>query len=421
LIKLFKKLLILSCLQGSLFGSHGFQGSVDPHYSPYVGKDAILSLHESVEVLSEFSQKDLENPPRGLKPSFYRFLDCVLFWDPLCYAETTLQHEVFGHGYRIRSLKDAEVEGYSFNLPPPFGSGSGATSFSTGSKITLGEFQAIGIAGLEAEEILSQEIKKKFIKKGKIPRKLSSLYVIARYSPLNYALVPFEPKQSYQEYIASGHDIEGYLATLTMLYPNQAMSVAALVKNLAWNLLDPMTFYQIAGNFYYIFTGKDMNVPMIPLAKDLSYLPNVSVKLAPYGLETYVENYFLYKDSLVFLYVKAGRFHPGDLYYGMGLEGDNLYGYKQFTIGCRVDAWMQPNFLFNWSLQNVLDSSYPEDPFEVSFQKIPGGSFALVGKYGFFENKISFFADLGYKSKGYLPGYPLGSSPITRVGFSAEF
>lgn len=420
-MKFLKKLLVLSCLQGSLFSGHGFQGSIDPYYSPYVGKDALLSFHESVELLSEFSNKDLENPPKGIKPSFYRFLDCTLFWDPLCYAETVVQHEVFGHGYRIRSLKDAKVEGYSFSLPPPFGKGGGATSFSTGSKITLGEFQAIGIAGLEAEEILSQEIKKKFIKKGKVSRKLSPLYVISRYSPLNYALVPFDRQEQYEDSIASGHDIEGYLATLAMLYPNQAYSVSLLVKQLLWNLLDPMTYYHIAGSFYYIFSGKDMKVPMIPLAQDLSYLPNVSVKLAPYGLETYVENYFLYKESLVYLYVKAGRFHPNELYYGMGFEGENLYHYQSLSLGCRVDAWMQPNFLFNWSLHNVLEGAYPQEPFEVSFEKVPGGSFALVSKYGFFDNKVSVFADLGYKSKGYLPGYSLGASPITRIGLSAEF
>lgn len=420
-MKLLKKLLVLSLLPVVLFSSHGYQGSVDPYYSPFVGKDAILSLHESVEHLSEFSQGSKENPPRGLKPSFYRFVDCALLWDPLCYAETVVQHEVFGHGYRIRSLKDAKVDGYSFSLPPPFGKGGGATSFSMGPNITLGEFQAIGIAGLEAEEILSQEIKKKFIKKGKISRKLSSLYVIARLSPLNYSLVPFEPKDSYEDCIASGHDIEGYLANLALLYPNQAMSVATLTKSLLWNFLDPMTFYHMAGSFYYIFTGKDMTVPMIPLAKDLSYLPNVSVKLAPYGLETYVENFFLYKESLICMYVKAGRFHPGELYYGMGVEGDNLWSYKHFSLGCRADAWVQPNFLFNWSLESVLDGVYPQEPFEVSFRKIPGGSFSLVGKYGFFDNKISFFADVGYKTKGYLPGYSLGSSPITRAGLSAEF
>lgn len=420
-MKFLKKLLALSLLPIGLFSGHSFQGSVDPYYSPFVGKDAILSLHESVQLLSEFSQGSNENPPRGLKPSFYRLLDCALFWDPLCYAETVVQHEVFGHGYRIRSLKDAKVNGYSFDLPPPFGKGGGATYFSIGPEITIGEFQAIGIAGLEAEEILSQDIKKKFIKKGKISRKLSSLYVIARYSPLNYALVPFEPKEYYEDSISSGHDIEGYLATLAVLYPSQAMSVGTMVNSLMWNFLDPMTFYQIAGHFYYIFTGKDMKVPMIPLTKDLSYLPNVSVKLAPYGLETYVENYFLYKESLVSMYVKAGKFHPDDLYYGMGFEGENLWSYKEFSLGCRADVWMQPNFLFNWSFENVLDGVAPQEPFEVSFKKIPGGSFALVGKYGFFENKISFFADVGFKSKGYLPGYPLGSAPITRVGLGGQF
>lgn len=420
-MKFLKKVLAASLVSFHLLGSHQFDATVDPYYSPYVGSDALLSLHESIYLLSEVSTSDKENPPRGLKPSFYRFLDCSLFWDPLCYAQTVVQHEVFGHGYRLRSLKDTRVEGYSFSLPPPFGDGGGATSFSVGSDLTLGEFQVIGIGGIEAEDILSQEIKKRFIKAGRISRKLSSLYAISRYSGLNYALVPFEPKASFEEYIETGHDIEGYLATLAMLYPNQAISVGHLIKSLLWNLLDPMTYYHMAGSVYYILTGKDMKVPMIPLAKDLSYLPNLSVKLAPYGLETYVENYFLYKDSLVYLYVKAGRFNPDGLYYGMGFEGEDLWRYHQFSLGCRADVWLQPNFLFDWTLEQVMEGKEPNESFDISFKQIPGGSFALRGKYGFFEDKISLFADLGYKSSGYLPGYQLTASPVTRIGCSARF
>ena len=416
---LFKKLLFLT-LPLAIFASYDFQASLDMHYSPYVGKDVILSSHESIVLLEGVSKRSQETPERGLKASFYRMMDCALFWDPLCYAGTVLQHEVFGHGYRIRSLKEAKVLQYSFGLPPPFGKGGGATSFATGPNLTLGQFQSIGIGGFEGEDILSREIKKKFIKNRTMSRKLSALYIFTRYSPLSYSFVPWESKESFDQMLLSGNDIENYLATLAILYPNQTLEQSKLSAHLMWNLCDAMTFYHFATGVYYIFTGKDMHVPMIPLGKELSWLPNISVKLAPYGLESYVENFFLYQKSLIYMYVKAGRFQPDQLYFGFGVEGEDLWSYKQLFLGMRLEAWMQPNFLDSSKLEDVLEGRNLTAP-KRSFKKVPGGSVSLVTRYGVFDNKISFFMDIGYKTKGYLPGYALQASPITRVGISGKF
>ncbi len=49
----------------------------------------------------------------------------VLIWYPLSEFEVTLQHEVFGHGYRIRDIGSniVKVQGYEFDPPFPYGDG----------------------------------------------------------------------------------------------------------------------------------------------------------------------------------------------------------------------------------------------------------------------------------------------------------
>lgn len=398
-----------------------YQVSIDPHYSPYMGSDLLLSMHETMMITEDFAASKEQIPKRGLKHSFYRFLDLTLFWEPFNHAERVIQHEVFGHGYRIRSLRHADLIKYSFKLPPPYGDGTGATHFYIKNELKFGEFQAITVAGLEAESIMSKQIKRKIFKKGKISPKLSSLYIMTRYSALMYALVPFPEVSSFQEGLFSGHDIQGFLYGLDAIYPSKTLTHSKVLKKLTLSFFDPLTFYHYGAFWYYLFTGKDMGAPMIKLAKEFYYLPNLTTELAPYGVETYLENYFLFKDSLYYFYLKRGHFQ-GDEYYGMGLDAEKLWSYGPWSIGARIDLWYQNDFLYNWNMEEAIELNMPpKEGFDVYLTKIPGGSFAIASKYQILNSKSSLFADLGLKSKGYLPGYALKATPTWRVGMSAEF
>lgn len=96
----------------------------------------------------------------------------------------------------------ASVTSYHFDAPPPFGHGGGSTAFKMSNQIYLGELQAIAVAGLEAESILSRNLKARFIKQRKINPKLGSLYTASRYSSLIYSFVPFFEEKIYRRYFS---------------------------------------------------------------------------------------------------------------------------------------------------------------------------------------------------------------------------
>jgi hypothetical protein len=435
-MKLFNK-LALSIVSFSLIASESqFNFSIDEHYSPYTGSDALLSTHESLELLDRWISDETEEPKKGLKPSINRWAYLCFFWTPLNYLTTTVQHEVFGHGYRIRTMDVASVTSYHFDAPPPFGHGGGSTAFKMSNQIYLGELQAIAVAGLEAESILSRNLKSRFIKQKKINPKLGSLYTVSRYSSLIYSFVPFFEEKSIEDHLVGSHDIQNYVNLLGYLYPESVVSsedpnTKKLVYSadkmrkststqLLFNFLDPMTFYEIGAYWYYIFTGKMMNIPMIKLKEDLLYLPNVSVQIAPYGLEYYLENFLLHKDSLTYFYLKGGALH-GNKYYGFGAQSDDLFVLNKYSIGMKVDGWYQPNFLAPWQLQQAIDGEIPVGMRKKLEERVLGGSINAVAKYNLANSSNYFFSEFGVKSKGYLPGYPLDAAPIWRLGFSAQF
>ncbi|WP_044282799.1 hypothetical protein [Candidatus Amoebophilus asiaticus] len=72
---------------------------------------------------------------------------------------STVNHEIFGHGFRVRSL-GGSVDGYKFS----FG-GDGATSFTIRySKNEIDKIVLINIGGIEANKVLAKEIMLKHFK-----------------------------------------------------------------------------------------------------------------------------------------------------------------------------------------------------------------------------------------------------------------
>lgn len=396
--------------------SHYEEVLVDPHASPFMGSEWILTLHKSLEVREDAI---LPPPPkRGFFPGLGRMAELGLFWGPLNIFADTVQHEVFGHGYRVRTLSDAKVVKYSFGWPPPYGAGGGSTSWASSTCVTIGQLQAVNIAGLEAENILARELKLKWIAEGAIEPRSSFLYNFAKLSPVIYSFS--QPSYDIDELpVFQSHDIVAYLNTLDVLYPHDFLSLKALREAVLYNLLDPMLYYNIGAEWYYIFTGKKLKIPMIHIGK-LAWLPNISVQLAPYGLEYYLENYFLYKEAPFYTYIKGGAY-SGMEYFGTGLRYDEMFSHENFSVGIRIDGWYQPNFLVDWTLEELSDHVRPLSSIVSSMTCKWGVAASLVSRWRIRDTLTFFYSDLGYKTKGYLPGFSLQSSPVIRAGLSAEF
>jgi hypothetical protein len=408
-----------------MFAQNHYELSVDPYYSPYMGSDWILSLHKGLEKKEDSLIKPATPPKRGVLPSLGRGLEITLLWFPVNAFADVIQHEVFGHGYRARSL-GFSVKGYTFDAPFPYGKGGGATYWEPKYSTKVGEFQAINIAGLESENILARQLKLKWLTTRRLNPKEKSLYELAQLSPLLYSLadVPKKEKTTEEEKepihpALVGHDVQAYLNTLNLMYPDDFLSLQRLRGELYWNLLDPMIYYGIAAVWYYSITGKDLYIPMFKIGP-ISFLPNISVQLAPYGLEYYLENYLVYKDSPVYTYVKWGE-HAFSQYFGCGIHYDEILKKELFTAGLRVDGWYQPNILFGWTFPEFLENTRPLSTFDEACESKLGMAVSIVSRF-LIKNSLTFlYSDIGYKTEGYLPGFPLQRSPTLRLGISAEF
>ena len=371
---------------------------VDPYFSPYAGGANLLVVDDYL-----ISWRESLNP---LKYSdvVSRTLEQFFLWSPVGVLTATTQHEVFGHGYRLRSLGVTPI---SYRIT---GRG-GSTYFSVPWNFEVGKLISVAVAGLEAESILAWELKMKWIKKRKIDGRESTLYITTQQSLFTYTMRTY-----LSPFILSGppggNDIHHYLLLHRALFPNQELSLSTLSKWAALSLLDPMTYYSWYAYFSFMIKDKPSGVPMISLAKDLDYLPNLKVGFAPYAPEVYFENFFLNKDHPIYFYLKGGRRS-----YGFGGVYDELLAGSYGHLGIKIDLWNQGNFISSLTLEDLEHERYrpfgtlPETPRQRKF----GGALSLRAFMRFGEDK-ALFVEVGGKTSGYLPGYSLGKGPVFRIG-----
>ncbi|WP_194848086.1 hypothetical protein [Candidatus Neptunochlamydia vexilliferae] len=132
-----------------------------------------------------------------------RGLAQFLFWYNVNMVVAVTQHEVFGHGYRLREL-GVRPKGY---MVSPWG---GWTSFNVGPSFRVGNLQAMVVAGLEAGGILARDLKVQWIGQGEIDGRLSTTYTQAAQSLFWYTLITHRVRLKGDE-ASDGNDIEAYL------------------------------------------------------------------------------------------------------------------------------------------------------------------------------------------------------------------
>lgn len=154
---------------------------------------------------------------------------------------------------------------------------------------------------------------------------------------------------------------------------------------------------------------------MIPIGS-YKYLPSARMGVTPFGPEYYVENFLIKDNKPIYFYLKAGKFAEMT-YTRMGIECPHLWDVASIALGFRVDTWHQPK----------IDARDPR--FSVNNVVLNQGvtPFIKGSELGIFcsviaEKKIwttgAIFLQLGAKTKGFVVGEDLPSSPIFRVGIT---
>ena len=94
-------------------------------------------------------------------------------------------------------------------------------------------------------------------------------------------------------------------------------------------------------------------------------------------------------------------------WWGLGVKLNRIYSNKQFSLDLNLDIWNQPIL----DLTNKF-STYDEN--ELGF----ASSLRLYYDLNFIELPISITTEFGYKTSGFLQGYPLDKTLIYSFGIS---
>ncbi len=360
---------------------------VDQYWSPYSG----AALNETAFHLYTYLD-DTELPSSENKITLLWSLGRtgkLLFESVLSNYLMLVQHEVFGHGYRARSLGISgisyriDLDGGATYVPPD--------QFST---LTYPKLASIDAAGMEATTILSEQVRKTWFKTGKIDRRDGMLFLINSFDEISYI------------YNNTGNDIIEYVGNVNSWYGNNVISEHSLRGKNTWNLFDPSLYYTYYSFFAYIYAGTPHTKMYMFEIKDYKYLPTPRLLLAPYGPEFQLQNHVVTsKNELWEINLRYGN-TGGIQSYGLDLIIDPIFIYNEFEFGNKFYLWRQPMFLQQNYAQGISS-------------KIGAAEFVSV-MYKF-EKQWAGFAELGYKTAGYIPGDPLGNSWVWRLGIQYDY
>ncbi|TNE79950.1 MAG: hypothetical protein EP332_09345 [Bacteroidetes bacterium] len=146
---------------------------------------------------------------------------------------------------------------------------------------------------------------------------------------------------------------------------------------LLWNLADPQLYREVGATF-----GKNKTRrPIFLLGNQTQgWTYGTLFNVSPLGYELYLNNYIHLANQQFMLYLKYGDPFKNK---GIGLVWHKLIAQNNWKLSAKVDAWDQG--LFGKGLSTEVMTSLK------------------------FSKHFGLFANLGYKSKGYVLGKQLGA------------
>ena len=404
-----KKLAILTLSWTSLFGDVYYNAIVDRYFSPYIGADDLISAHYGLERFQDWLVPPPCEPKRGFWAGTERFAELFFVWDSINCVAVTTQHEVFGHGYQLRSMhKDSfRVRGYKINIPPPYDSGGGHTAFTyDDAKVTTFQELAVTYGGVEATAILANRLKLNWLQKGFIDARESTFYIGSEQDISGYAWISSARDEG---------DISRYVRELNKTYPHGHITLSTLKKQALVNLLDPFSFYALYAWWRFVISGKETRIPMMRIGS-YNYLPSARLGLTPFGPEFYLDNFLVKDNKPIYFYLRGGNYSK-QTYIGFGIEHAYIWNLECLPWGLRLDCWYQPHTAFrnlNYSVEKLNKQGHfthqPHNP-------TPGISLTAIGHKKLWSNGALFF-QIGGKTIGFLEGETLQPSLIARIGLT---
>ncbi len=369
---------------------------LDKNFSSFAGATDVATVEN---ILVQYEQQAIpqqlfpeDNRGSKILGRLYRFAKTVLFENVQDVLATLVQHEVFGHGARVREFGgDAS---YELHLFPPYGSGSGLTTWNFVG--TLDQHTAVSIGGIEAEGLLADELRMRSLGDGTINYRDGYVYMIERAALTTYAW------RTHSLDASGGNDIAAYIDLVGIRNPH--VTLKNIQTNSLLNLLDPLTLTSLYGYFYDYLIKGDIHV-VIPFLKigGIEYLPGFRVGLTPFGYNYYLENMIVSNHNPLIATIGIGPADHGTSA-DLRLQAPSVWSRGRLQLGIDLDAWRQPILDLN---SEFLTSLNPDWNFGAL--AIGSATFRITPTFG-------LQVEGGYKTQGFVEGEPLAASAIVRGG-----
>ena len=327
----------------------------------------------------------------------YRLAKHVLFDAPQERLLLVFVHEVFGHGARLRERFDGPI-GYHIEPPPPYGGGSGATSFVFDREPTPYEELTVAAGGMESTSVVAAIVADgAFADRTMHPRD-ALRYLTFELDPLLY-IASNEDK--------AGHDVGDFLRTyngLALATGADPLTQGRLRRESLIGLANPMVAFAAYGIARYWWNGDtNVAVPAFSLA-GVRYLPMFRYRLTPFGTEWSLVNAFGGRVRATEVELRLGRSlqtRP----WGVGVRQHDVATWRGWAVDAAADFWSQP----------PVDGS---DPGSLAFDPRAGARVRGRVRHPFIPggSRATFIVDVGFKTGGFVPGEPLRGGVVARAG-----
>lgn len=322
----------------------------------------------------------------GLNVS-YRLAKLALFDQPQENWLRVANHELFGHGGRLRELFNGPI-GYQLPLPPPYGRGGGATSFRYDRTATVDEVLAVGVGGMEANYLMARGLAQDAMTDGQWHYRDARRYLYAQYDTIRYILGTGDIENE-------GHDVGDFRSVyndLARTAGEKTLSARTLRRRALVSFANPMIAYSYYSTFVsYVWGGHTTApVPMIHLG-DTRYLPMAHFHLTSFGTEFVIDNVFVRHGRIMDVTLGAGQ-TIGARTWSVGLQTTRIRSIGGWNIDGAATLWHRPE----WG-EELQATAYRE-----------------VAQRG--RHALAVVVQGGWKTDGYMPGDRLHEGVIVRVG-----
>jgi hypothetical protein len=360
-----------------------------------VSLDEIVNQYEQQYLPQKLGDEDTRLSNLGGR--LYRLGKTILFENVQDFMIDVVQHEVFGHGARLREFGSKDLE-YHLEAVPPYGHAHGWTSWKTAPILSADEDVTMRIAGMESELVMAAEIRNRVLERNQLNYREANLYFVGRLANTIYAYSTHPSDISAY----NGNDIANYVRVVSIRNPNVTLSRIQTLTLL--NVLDPLTIEWFYSAHKYIAKGEIMSaLPTVQIGKE-NVLFGLHFSLTPFGYEYTLESFLRDSNRIAEVTGSVGSADEG-MSAALKVGTDRLWSRGAIKIGGHLNVWQQPMLFL-----------LKDDFFNPDTQTI-GGLIAMTASCKFAEH-AGLIVEVGYKSRGYVAGEALDSGPIIRGGIS---